>query len=76
MWGDYQKKILLEEKAYNIEQCVVPSEIAVVDRMLANRVELEEAYEELHAKFHNPRGIARCSQRGTAHGWALESGRY
>lgn len=52
------EKILLEEKAYNVEHRILPSEIAIVDRMLANSVGLDEAYEELYAKLHNrPRAL-------------------
>jgi hypothetical protein len=37
---------------YNIEHDILPSENAVVGRLLARGTELKEAYEELHDKLH------------------------
>lgn len=44
--------ILIEEKRHNVEQNILPSENAVVDRLLARGIELTEAYRELHSKLH------------------------
>lgn len=46
------ESILNEEKQYNIEHEILPSENAVVDRLLSRGLELKEAYEELHEKLH------------------------
>ena len=46
------ESILNEEKQYNIEHKILPSENAVVDRLLSRGLELKEAYEELHEKLH------------------------
>ncbi len=43
--------ILQEGKVYNIEHKILPSENAVVDRLLARRIELTEVYAELHEKL-------------------------
>jgi hypothetical protein len=52
------EQILLEEKRYNIQHGILPSEIAVADRMLARSPELREAYEELHDKLsRHPRAL-------------------
>lgn len=42
------ENILVEKKHYNIEHCILPSENAVVDHLLARRLELRDAYEELY----------------------------
>lgn len=44
--------ILKAGKQYNIEHGIWPSENAIVDRLLGRRVELTDAYEELHKKLH------------------------
>lgn len=49
-------KILLGEKAYNVEHHILPSAIAIVNRMLSNSVGLEEAYNELHTKLNDRPG--------------------
>lgn len=50
--------ILLESKRYNIEHDILPSEIEIVDRLLARGTELVGAYEELHSKLHvHPRAL-------------------
>lgn len=46
------EQILIEEKRYNIEHRILPSEVAVADRLLARGVELTEAYDELYRKLH------------------------
>lgn len=46
------ESILNEEKQYNIEHEILPSENAVVDRLLSRGLELKETYEELHEKLH------------------------
>lgn len=43
--------ILKEEKRYNIEHNILPSENAVADRLLARHLELTDAYDELHSKL-------------------------
>jgi len=45
--------ILQEERRYNIEHDILPSEVAVADRMLSRRLELNEAYAELHQKLES-----------------------
>ncbi|MGB5784974.1 MAG: hypothetical protein WBH11_06305 [Stenotrophomonas geniculata] len=44
--------ILIEEKRYNIEHSIWRSKNAVADRLLARRVELRDAYDELYKKLH------------------------
>ena len=44
--------ILIEEKRYNAERNILPSENAVVDRLLARSIELTEVYRELHDKLN------------------------
>jgi len=46
------ENLLLESKRYNIEHHILPSENAVVDRLLRRGIELRDAYEELHEKLH------------------------
>lgn len=46
------ENILIEEKHYNIEHNILPSENIVADRLLTRGLELREAYEELHSKLH------------------------
>lgn len=45
------ERLLMEEKRYNAEHHILPSESAVVDRLLARNLELSDAYEELHGKL-------------------------
>lgn len=54
------ERILIEEKRYNVEHRILPSEIAVVDRMLARSIELADAYGELHSKLHQHAGALRA----------------
>ncbi len=49
--SDICEAILQEGKAYNIEHKILPSENVVVDCLLARRIELTEAYAELHEKL-------------------------
>lgn len=49
---DACENILNEEIKYNCERNILPSENAVAERLLARRVELAQAYEELHEKLH------------------------
>ncbi|SDS18739.1 hypothetical protein SAMN05216198_1389 [Halopseudomonas litoralis] len=46
------EKILQEEKRYNIEHGILPSENTIVDRLLARGIELKDTYAELHCKLH------------------------
>lgn len=46
------ENFLLEEKRYNNERSILPSENAIADRLLARGNELQDAYEELHYKLH------------------------
>jgi hypothetical protein len=49
---------LRADKAYNIEHEILPSENRIIDRLLARRLELVEAYAEIHEKLHaRPYGI-------------------
>lgn len=43
--------LLLECKRYNIEHDILPSENAVVDRLLVRRLELKSAYKELYSRL-------------------------
>lgn len=45
--------ILIDAKRYNDEHSILPSENAVIDRLLARGNELKGAYEELHNKLHS-----------------------
>ena len=45
------EEILRAEKQYNLDHAILPSENAVIDRLLARRIELTEAYAELHSKL-------------------------
>lgn len=47
------EKVLNEEKLYNVENNILPSENAIADRLLTRGVELREVYEELHDKLHH-----------------------
>lgn len=52
------EQILVEEKKYNIEHGILPSETAIADRMLERSLELSDAYEELHRKLsQHPRAL-------------------
>ncbi|MBS0502047.1 MAG: hypothetical protein JSR74_17185 [Proteobacteria bacterium] len=46
------ESLLNEEKRYNAEHHILPSESAVVDRLLNRGLEMTPAYEELHSKLH------------------------
>lgn len=50
------EQILREGKAYNVERNILPSENAIAERLLARRLELAEAYEEVHSKLHGHDG--------------------
>ena len=50
--------ILREDKAYNEERGILISENRIIDRLLDRRLELVDAYAEIHAKLHDrPHGI-------------------
>lgn len=50
---------LRADKAYNIENAILPSENRIIDRLLARRVELVSAYAEIYEKLHDrEHGIA------------------
>lgn len=50
--------ILRADRAGNIEKDMLPSENKIIDRLLGRRLELVEAYGEIHAKLHaRPYGI-------------------
>lgn len=50
--------ILFEEKRYNTEHHILPSEVAVADRLLSRGPELVEAYDELCSSLHvHPRAL-------------------
>lgn len=52
------EQILLDDKRYNIEHHILPTEIAIADRLLARGLELTAAYDELHEKLHHhPRAL-------------------
>lgn len=52
------EEILHEEKRYNLEAGILPSETKVVDHLLSRRLELPEAYRELHTKLvRRPRAL-------------------
>lgn len=42
------ESLLIEEKRYNAEHCILPSESAVADRLLGRGLEMTPAYEELY----------------------------
>ena len=44
--------ILRADKAYNIEKAILPSENRIIDRLLDRRLELVDAYAEIHEKLH------------------------
>ena len=44
--------ILIEGKTYNLEHNIWPSENVVIDRLFARRLELVDAYAEIHKKLH------------------------
>lgn len=43
---------LLADKAYNVEHGILPSENKIIDRLLTRRLELADAYVEIHEKLH------------------------
>ncbi|EMD83324.1 hypothetical protein C725_1225 [Pacificimonas flava] len=50
---------LRADKAYNVENAILPSENKIIDRLLARRVELVSAYAEIYEKLHDrEHGIA------------------
>lgn len=52
------EQILIEDRRYNIEHNIWPSQVIVVDRLLSRRYELMKAYEELHIKLdRHPRAL-------------------
>ena len=52
--------ILEDEKRYDIEHGILPSEIRVIDHLLGRGLELQEAYEELHQKLSDhPKALWR-----------------
>lgn len=46
------ESLLIEEKRYNAEHHILPSESAVADRLLGRGLEMTSVYEELHSKLH------------------------
>jgi len=44
--------VLRADKAYNIEHEILPSENRIIDRLLDRRLELADAYAEIHDKLH------------------------
>jgi len=46
------EEVLLEGKTYNLEHNIWPSENVVIDRLFARRLELVDAYAEIHKKLH------------------------
>lgn len=55
---DICEDILRKDKAYNEERRILRSENRIIDRLLGRRLELVEAYAEIHAKLHTrPHGI-------------------
>jgi hypothetical protein len=44
--------LLRAERQDRIDKAILPSEVAVIDRLLARGLELTEAYGEIHAKLH------------------------
>jgi hypothetical protein len=52
------EETLRTNRAYNIEHQIWPSENVVIDRLLARRVELIDAYTVIHERLHDrPHGI-------------------
>lgn len=45
---------LNSERAYNIEHSLLPSEVKIIDRLLARRLEMQEVYAELSSKLDTP----------------------
>lgn len=48
---EYCEGVLKDAKRYNTEHCIWPSENIVVDRFIKRRLELRDAYEELHSEL-------------------------
>lgn len=46
------EEALRADKTYNIEHEIFPSENRIIDRLLARRLELVDAYAEIHEKLH------------------------
>lgn len=55
------ENILIDEKRYNTERGILPSEDAVIDRLLTRSLDLKQAYGELHEKLSLIRRHSRCS---------------
>ena len=52
------ENILIDDKTYNVEHNILPSENTIIDRLLARRLELNEAYAELYDKLQpHPRAL-------------------
>ncbi|HBO3861926.1 hypothetical protein [Pseudomonas aeruginosa] len=52
------ENILIDDKTYNVEHNILLSENAIIDCLLARRLELNEAYGELYDKLHlHPRAL-------------------
>lgn len=49
------EEVLGSIRQYDVEHSIWPSEVRAIDRMLSRRVELVEAYEELHASLNGDR---------------------
>lgn len=47
------EEFLLAEKRSNIENQILPSEVAIVDRLLSRSLELTDAYDDLYANLHH-----------------------
>lgn len=55
---DACEKILIDDRRYNIDHNIWPSQVIVVDRLLSRSYELLKPYQELHRKLHRqPRAL-------------------
>ena len=55
---DACEKILIDDRRYNFEHNIWPSQVVVVDRLLSRSNELLKPYQELHRKLHrHPRAL-------------------
>lgn len=59
------RDILIEEKRYNTEHHILPSECAVVDRLLTRELELKSVYDELHEALGQSPGALRFVLQST-----------
>lgn len=69
------ERLLLDSKAFNDERQILPSETAVIDRLLARRVEMAEVYDELGDKLGSDRaalGVLLQQVVSTAAFWDSE----